>query len=321
MISHSGKVLVLVSKLMDSFVRRSDGSESSILADIRFDNHNKMTITGVVIAGTDTMDVNPLEDFDNKMPRTLFKPVGYRYNNVFKNDLRKGDQVFFHYLCAEDKTMMSRASDGQWQVLMSISDIFCFKRDGVMHMNHNWVLGYEPEPVPEFVDVNGVKIRGSLNPTHGVDLFMGNIASPFVDEAIISQIDDCSHNSNHEEVKAGDHVYLAKDSMFVNVIDNKNSLLFRHSDIVAVKGREVKDTIPVGNQIMLKVSNNDYRSEIIKGATILRAPEYGIVFRTGKRVTNVVTGDKIIFSRRWTKLLDREYYLIPDGEVQATIEN
>src|SRR6187551_2421514 len=143
MISKTGKVIVRIKSRMDQFARREDGSETPIMADLRFDNHSKMVITGIVQIGTAHPDKNPLEDADRVMPRCNYYPTGYVGGDVFDIDFRPGDEVWFHYLCAENNDQMERNADGTWDIYMQVSDIFCYRRNGQQFMNQNWVWGEE----------------------------------------------------------------------------------------------------------------------------------------------------------------------------------
>ena len=77
--------------------------------------------------------------------------------------------------------------------------------------------------------------------------------------------------------------------------------------------------VPVGKQHLVKVLEKEYKSAFIKHTHITIAPEWGRVVASGADCTEAVAGNNIIFSRRWTRLLSKEYYLVEDGEIQAHI--
>lgn len=321
MISKTGKVVVTVQELMDKYHRREDGSESPILADSRFDNHNKMTITGIVKYGTCTADTNPLEDANRIMPRCHHYPQGYVGGGVFDVWLQPGDRVWFHYLCAEDKSAMERNRDGSWDVYMQVSDIFCIERKGQMIMNQNWVLGEQiRDKTLSLVDQFGYEQAAKMTPGKGIELIKGVNLNAYVDEATIVQIDPCRYRGVSSEVKEGDHVYLSKDAPFPNVINGKQRVLFRQTDILALYREQVDQVVPVGEYHLVKVKAEEYRSTLISHRVIIKAPEYGEIIASGKQCWAGQVGDKIMFTRRWTRMLSKEYWLVADGEVLALLQ-
>lgn len=321
MISKTGKIIVRVHDLMDKYARREDGSESPILADQRFDNHNKMTITGMVEVGTDSPDVNPVEDANLLMPRCLHYPVGYVGGGVFPVDIRPGDRVWFHYLCAEDRSAMERNRDGSWNVTMQVSDIFCVEREGTLIMNQNWVLA---EPVRDqkisLVDAFGFEKAAELLPSEGIQMVEQVKLDPYVDEAYIRHIDHCRYRGVDEEVMAGNRVYLAKDSAFPNVIRNRQRLLCRHTDILAIHHSDPSQVKPVGDNHLVKVAVNEYKSTVIHHTVIVKAPEWGLIVNSGKRCKQGNVGSKIMFTRRWCRPLTKEYWLVSDHELLALLQ-
>jgi len=320
--SKTGRVVVRLERLMDEFARRDDGSQSILLADTKFDNHNKMTICGVVQVGTDAPDVNPLEDANRIMPRCHHYPTPYVGGGVFAVDIRKGDQVWFHYLCAEDRTSMDRNTDGTWDVYMQVSDIFCLEREGKMYMNANWCMGEEIKDVSiSLYDAIGDLKAPELKPTEGIQLIPGFNINSYVDEAIVTQLDPCRYRSVHREVNAGDRVYLAKDATFPNVIKNKQRVLFRQTDIIALWAKDPKDVKPVGSNHLVRVPIVEYKSTVIKHTVITKAPEWGEVVASGLDCWYAKPGDKIMFTRRWTRLLSKEYWLVTDGEILAELND
>lgn len=316
--SKTGRIVVRLQRLMDEFHRRDDGSESLLLADSKFDNHNKMTITGIVQAGSDSPDVNPVEDANRIMPRCHHYPVGYIGGGVFEIDIRTGDRVWFHYLCAEDRTSMERNADGSWDVFMQVSDIFCIEREGKLYMNQSWVLGEEVKNTDlNLVDALGDRMQQEMKPTKGIELLKGFNIESYVDEAIVTQLDPTRYRSLHREVSAGDRVYLSKDATFPNVIKNKQRILFKQTDILAIYHKEPEHVIPVGDNHLIRVEANEYKSTVIHHTVITKAPEWGTIIRSGKACQYGQPGDKIMFTRRFTRLLSKEIWLICDGEIQA----
>ena len=318
--SKTGRVVVRLGRLMDEYARKDDGSESVILADLRFDNHNKMTITGIVQVGTDVADVNPLEDADREMPRSRHYPVGYVGGGVVEVDIRAGDRVWFHYLCAEDRTAMERNKDGTWDVFMQVSDIFCLERDGRLITSQNWVVGDEVKDSGlVMVDAIGDEKAPAITPAKGIELIKGFNLDTYVDEAKVVEIQPCRYRDVSGEVTAGDRVYLAKDATFPNVIRNKKRILFRQTDIIAIWNRENGKVIPVGGNHLAKVEVKEYKSATISHTVITRAPEYGTIISSGSHCKKASAGDKVLFTRRWTRLLDKEFWLIDDAEILATV--
>jgi len=302
MISKTGKVVVRLNRLMDEFARREDGSESILLADTKFDNHNKVTITGIVQVGTDTHDVNPIEDANRVMPRCHYYPTPYIGGGVFKIDIRKGDRVWFHYLCAEERTSMERNADGTWDVFMQESDIFCLEREGKMYMNNNWCIGDEIKDTSiSLYDAIGDLKAPEMKPSDGIQLVPGFNLNSYVDEAIVGQIDPSRYRSVHREVEAGHRVYLAKDATFPNVIQNKQRILFKQTDILAVWDKDPANVRPVGENHLVKVEEKYYKSTLIKHTVITMAPEWGTIVASGRACVNGMPGDKILFTRRWTR--------------------
>lgn len=314
--SKTGRVVVRLHRLMDEYARREDGSESILLADTRFDNHNKMTITGIVQVGTELPDVNPLEDANRVMPRCHYYPTPYVGGGVFVVDIRPGDRVWFHYLCAEIRTSMERNTDGSWDVYMQVSDIFCLEREGKMYMNQNWCLGEEVKDSGLImVDALGDEKKTEMKPSSGIELIPGFNIQSYVDEATLTQLDPSRYRSVHNEVQAGDRVYLAKDATFPNVIQNKQRILFRQTDILAVWHKDPAQVKPVGEQHLVRVEEKYYRSTVIKHTVLTFAPEWGTIVSSGAHCTAGKPGDKILFTRRWTRLLNKHYWLITDGEI------
>jgi hypothetical protein len=306
---------------MDEFARREDGSESMLLADTRFDNHNKMTITGIVVAGTDAPDQNPIEDADRIMPRSHHYPTGYIGGGVFPVDIRSGDKVYFHYLCAENRTSMERNADGSWDIYMQVSDIFLMERDGRIIMNQNWVLGEEvKEPIIQVFDSLGGPVAQQLSPSKGIEIVKGFNMPSYVDEAVIFHIDPCRYRGVAREVGTGHRVYLSKDAAFPNVINNKKYELFRHTDILAIYHDDPKQVIPVGETHLVKVELNEYKSATISHTVITRAPEWGVIVASGDACSHGAPGATIMFTRRWTRPLTKEYYLISDSEILAHLQ-
>lgn len=339
MISKTGRVIVRLEKLMDTHARREDGSESILLADTRFDNHNKMTITGIVQYGTDAPDTNPLEDADLLMPRCHHYPIGYVGGGVFPVDIRPGDRVWFHYLCAENKASMERNSDGTWDVYMQVSDIFVIERgrpqlnvnsEGFMSglysqkqliMNQNWVLGDEvKESTLVLFDALGDKKPTKMTPKGGIELLKGFNVDSYVDEAVLHHIDPVRYRGVSDEVKVGDRLYLSKDSTFGNVIHNKQRLLFRHTDILAKWHKDNDKVIPVGENHLVRVQLNEYKSTVIKHTVITKAPEWATIIASGANCKYGKPGDKIMFTRRFTRLLDKEFWIVSDSEIQAILK-
>lgn len=319
--SKNGKVVVRLPRLMDEFARTEDGRETSILADTKFDNHNKMTITGIVVMGTSVHDVNPLEDADRVMPRSNHYPAGYVGGGVFEVDIREGDRVWFHYLCAENRVSMERNTDGSWDVYMQTSDIFCIEREGKLKMNQNWVIGEEIRDSDILlVDALGEVKEEMLTPASGIELLKGFAIDTYVDEAMLVHIDACRYRTVHDEVEVGDRLYLAKDSCFPNVIHGKKRLLFRHTDILAVYDKENAKVIPVGENHLVRVLVNQYKSAVISHTVITRAPERAEIIASGDYCENAKAGDHVMFTRRWTRLLDKEIWLINDNEIQAQLK-
>jgi co-chaperonin GroES (HSP10) len=321
MISKTGRVVAVFARRMDEFVRREDGSETSILADTRFNNHEKMNIAGVVKVGTDAPDTNPVEDADRIMPRCHHYPQGYMGGGVFPVDIRPGDRIWCHYLCLEDMSSANRVHDGSWEVNLQVSDIFCIKRDGRMIMNQNWCIGKEvKESDLVLVDAIGDKKEPEMTPAKGIQMIKGFNVKSYVDEAIITQIDSCRYRGVHDEVKQNDRVYLAKDSAFPNVIDNKQALLVRQVDIIAIWHKDPAQVRPVGENHLIEVDPLEYKSTVIHHTVITKAPEYGTIIASGKACKNGKPGDKIMFTRRWTRLLNKNYWLIDDSEIQAHVQ-
>jgi co-chaperonin GroES (HSP10) len=321
MISKTGKVVVRLHRLMDEFARREDGSQSILLADTRFDNHNKMTISGIVQVGTDAPDVNPVEDADRIMPRCRHYPTGYVGGGVFPVDIRKGDKVYFHYLCAEDRTSMERNHDGSWDCFMQVSDIFVIEREGKLIMNQNWCVGDEVVSTDlNLVDALGDKMEQKLKPAAGIELLKGFNLQSYVDEAIVRNIDPCRYRGLTLEVDPDDRLYLAKDATFPNVIQDKKRILFKQTDILAIWDKDVAKVTPVGENHLVRVEPEEYKSTVIHHTVITKAPEWATIVASGMYCKNGQVGDKIMFTRRFTRLLDKNYWLISDSEIQATLK-
>jgi len=313
--------VVRIQNRMDTHVRRADGSATELLAETRFDNHNKVTIHGIVQVGTRIADINPLEDADRLMPRCHYYPVPYVGGGVFTVDIRPGDIVWFHYLCAEDDAHMERNRDGSWDITMQVSDIFCYSRHNRMHMNQNWIWGEEVKDTTLIaVDALGYEKRAAIPAAKGIEIVPGVTLPPYVDEARVLQIDPCLYRSVHHEIFVPDRVYLAKDAAFPNVIQGQRGLLFRHTDVLARYHRDPARVMPVGSNHLVRVEEGEYKSAFIKHTHITIAPEWGEVVSSGRNCTAAKPGDKIIFTRRWTRLLSRSYYLVEDGEIQAHLQ-
>jgi hypothetical protein len=60
-------------------------------------------------------------------------------------------------------------------------------------------------------------------------------------------------------------------------------------------------------------------SKILHNVRTLIAPESGVVKRVGAQVSGVEIGERVLFTRRWVKLLDSRHYLVLCGEIQASI--
>lgn len=322
LLSKTGRVIVRLQQLMDTYHRRDDGSESPILADTRFDNHNKVTITGIVVHGTDSPDSNPLEDANRIMPRTRHYPLGYIGGGVFEVDIQPGDRVWFHYLCAEDKSQMERNVDGSWDVAMQVSDIFLIRRGDRLISNQNWCMGEAyKEPELNLVDMHGYEAVAKMSPGKGIEMVKGFNLTSYVDEAVMYHIDYCRYRGVHDEVEMGDRLYLAKDATFPNVIMNKQRVLFRQTDILAVYEPRVEEVRPVGENHLVRVDLEEYKSTVIHHTVITKAPEFATIVASGAHCKHASPGDKIMFTRRWTRLLTKEYWLVNDNEILSILES
>jgi hypothetical protein len=254
------------------------------------------------------------------MPRCHHYPTPYIGGGVFNVDIRKGDQVWFHYLCAEDRTSIERNRDGTWDVYMQVSDIFCLERAGIMYMNQSWCLGEEyRDTTLNLVDMHGYEKTAALTPGKGVEMVKGFNLSSYVDEAIVTFLDPTRYRSLYGDVKPGDRVYLAKDATFPNVIKNKQRILFKQTDILALWAQDPAEVIPVGENHLVKVPVVEYKSTLIKHTVITKAPEWGEIIASGAHCTSGIVGEKVLFTRRWTRLLNKEYWLVTDGEILASL--
>jgi len=61
-------------------------------------------------------------------------------------DLQVGDKVYFHYLTVDPNNLVE--VDGKDYYQVDYFNIFCYKRDGEMHMTNEWCL---VEPVEDVV--------------------------------------------------------------------------------------------------------------------------------------------------------------------------
>lgn len=340
--SPTGKVIVFVERLMEEFARRSDGSVSTIRQDTKFDNHNKMTTTGIVVAGTHDGGVEVIGDKDMIMPRSSRFPAGYEFSSVFKPEINPGDRVWFHYLCGENKALIQPTTGG-WYISMNAADVFCILPKDDKNAPLKWNFMYcagdeiiEDDRNATILDARGNPIKVKVKPSQGLEIIVGLFAKPMVAECKIWGIGETTHRINvSSEVKPGDHVYLAKDSEFSNYILDHQTWIFKHSDILGHVKRQPKDTIPVGKFHLVKIAIDDYKTEqrhsivkddltghkaaLIHRTPILVVPNRGTIERSGKLCTHGAVDEKIVFSTRFMKMLDRHYWLIHDDEIQAKI--
>ena len=341
-ISPTGHVIVRVDRLMEENARREDGSVSSLKQDIRFDNHSKMVTTGIVVAGTMDGGNEVVSDIDYILPRSKTRPAGYRFSNSFNVDIRKGDRVWFHYLCAENKALVQPIASGGFYITMNAYDVFCLQRGDDPMSELIWNFSFcagdqivEDERKHEILDAHGNVLKAKVKPSQGLEIVVGLFAKPMVNECIMwgigpSQFDDVS-----KEVKAGDHVYLSKDSEFVNYIKDHACWVFKHGDILGHVKRNSAEVRPVGRYHLVKIAINDYKTEtrrqvvkddltghmatMISKRPIVVIPSSGVVVASGGLCTHAALGETVIFTVRWMRMLDRYYWLIHDDEIQGKL--
>lgn len=340
--SPTGQIIVFVERLMEEYARRDDGAVSTIRQDIRFNNHAKMTTTGIVVAGTKDSGTEVVGDLDMTMPRSAQYHVAHLFSSAFDVEINKGDRVWFHYLAAENKALIQPISSGGFYVTMNSADVFCqLPGDNTMKeliWNFMYCAGdqiIEDERKTIILDAHGHEIKAKVKPSQGLEIVVGLFANPQVNECKIwgigkSKIDDIS-----SEVKAGDHVYLSKDCEFQNYIQNHSCWVFKHSDILGHVKRNPQDTIPVGKFHLVKINVDDYKTEmhraVIKeeltghNATLINKrpriviPSTGKIISSGGLCKHGAAGDKALFSIRWMKMLDRGHWLVHDNEIQAIL--
>lgn len=341
-ISPTGRVIVYVERLMEEYGRREDGSVSTIKQDVRFDNHSKMTTSGIVVVGTNYGGYEVFSDADMIMPRSKHKPLKPLFSSIFTPSINKGDRAFFHYLCGENKAFIKADASGGFYINMNSSDVFCTlpgdDKSKPLLWNQNYCAGteiIEDERNTKIFDVYGNEMRAKMKPSKGVELVVGLTAKPMVNECIMWGMGAAQHQSVHEEVKEGDHVYLSTDSEFKNFILDKPVWVFKHTDIVGHVKKQPGDTIPVGMYHLVKIALGDYRQETGKtivrdeltgyNATLLHkkpviiTPNTGKIIRSGKKTSRFNLDDKVLFTKRWCRMLDKGHWLIHDSEIQMRI--
>jgi hypothetical protein len=339
--SPAGKVVVFVPRLTEEFARRDDGSVSTIRQEAKFDNHWKGVTEGIVAVGTDVGGGEIVDDADHIMPRSAYNPTGYLTSSIFRPSIKPGDRVWFHYLCSENREQMHVTSDGYF-LGMDANDVFCVlpgdDKNAKLVWNHAYCAG---DPVVEddrkavLLDANGAEIKAKVMPWQGVPLVVGLLAPPMVDQCRIWGMSPSLYKDVSAEVSEGDHVYLAKDSEFVNYILDHKTWVFKHSDIIGIVSKDVSKTKPVGDYHLVRVPLNDYTLEtkrkivkdeltgfnatLVNKTPIVVTPNRGTVIASGSRARSAEPGEMILFTKRWTKMLDREYWLVHNGEIQAKV--
>lgn len=345
--SPTGKMIVFVDRLQEEFHRRDDGSVSAIKQDTRFDNHSKMTTSGIVVVGTDDGGVEVFADSDLKMPRSKHVPTPILFSGIFKPSINKGDRVFFNYLCSENKAYIEPEASGGFYINMNTSDVYCSlpgdDKTRELLWNMNFCAGKEiiqDERNTTIFDQHGTAIRAKIKPSQGVQL--GGIAiaqilnaKPMVNECIMWGIGPAQHHNVFGEVKNGDHVYLSVNSEDQNYILDQKVWIFKHTDIVGIVKPHLQDTIAVGMYHLVKVSLTDYRQEtqktlvhddltgfdatLLHKAPVIITPNKGKIIRSGKQCVKAKGGDHILFTKRFCRMLDKGYWLVHDSEIQMRI--
>ena len=126
-------VLVSVKQKYNNQIEINDGQV--IWLDTSFKPMHHVSICGVVEAVPRMLSSNHYAHGDSTM------------------DLKVGDKVYFHYLTVDPNNLVE--VDGKDYYQVDYFNIFCYKRDGKMHMTNEWCL---VEPVE---DVLGAHYEGT----------------------------------------------------------------------------------------------------------------------------------------------------------------
>lgn len=170
-----------------------------------------------------------------------------------------GDTVYFHYNCLlTDTNFWGYTEDYQLIYRIHYSQMFCYVRDGVIHMINNYVLVSEYfDGDIEDIDVNGVLIKAKLK---------GNLVIQIHEKPkyLLGRMEHIGPGIGpylRSENLRGEVILYAIGSEFENTIEGVKYLVMRHQDIVAVycdekftnlsAGMDFNTLRPVGDYMMV----------------------------------------------------------------------
>jgi hypothetical protein len=292
----------------------------SIILESKFNPYQKVVIHGKVLVAPSRGNHEAVYEKDMSEPREATPRTDYHYADEYTPDIKAGDQIYFHYLCATQPYFdFDIDKDGTHIRRIPVTDTFCSVREGKIIMNMDWVLG---EPFygrqAKIINMDGREVRGTTKMVGNIELVTGIVMTPQMDMAVISHIGKSPYFDRYSEVKAHDIVYTTKDSGFKNTIEGTELYAFKHKDIIGIYGDEPR---AVGDYALVKVDVHEYKGKLIPSAKKmqLQFPATGEILSAGKNFS-YKPADRIVFSRRWTKMLTKELFFVNFNDVIGTYE-
>ena len=135
----------------------------------------------------------------------------------FAEELRLGDTLYFHYNVVEDSHI-----DGD---LYNVEEdrIFCYVRDGVIHLVNDWALLEPYEEHNDIVEVQGKRVRARMRG----DLVIGLQEKTSAEYAKVAHI-----GRNDKGVEQGDIVIMEPHFEFKNTIEGKEYFCSKTKHII-----------------------------------------------------------------------------------------
>lgn len=150
----------------------------------------------------------------------LLSPSHYAHGNSTM-DLQVGDKVYFNYLTIHPDNLVWHEDKEYYQV--EYFNIFCYIRDGKMHMTNSWVF-VEPleEEVSSHYGNSSIIIPQAYRKKKNYKIGrLRHIGTP-------------QRNEPSLKVSEGDYVVYAKNADFANEIEGEVMYTMRQKDLFAV---------------------------------------------------------------------------------------
>lgn len=140
-------------------------------------------------------------------------------------DLQVGDKVYFNYLTIHPENLMWHNDKEYYQV--GYFDIFCYLRDGEMHMTNSWVF---VEPMENEA--------GSHYGNSSIIIPEAYRKKPNYKVGKLRHIGKALKGAPELEAKEGDYVIYRKNSDFANEIEGEVMYTMKQKDLYAIIPQE-----------------------------------------------------------------------------------